>query len=322
MTAVAFALSAGFLFAWAASMQQQAGRASLPHDHPHGTVRMHRMHLWLPITAAWHLLVRHPLWLAGWCVNLGGFLCQAVALHTGSVALVQPVLVTQLVFTIPIAAWHTGRRLSPVDLGAGFAVCLGIALFVWSWGTSATDDVAPHRGRVLAAVLAALSLAVLLIARASRFRPAIRAIFASVAAGLCFAVSAVLIKLTFDSLVNEGIAATATDWCGYLLALSTAMGLLIGQDALAAGALSTAVAGMTITNPVASALIGVLGFRESVPTSPGSLAGLSAAGALLVLGVIGLARSATIRADARDSEAGRVVKHTSSATRWAHGLTP
>lgn len=319
MTAVAFALSAGFLFAWAASMQQQAGRASLPHNVPSARPSR-RMHVWLPITAAWHRLVRHPLWLAGWCVNLGGFLCQAVALHTGSVGLVQPILVTQLLFTIPIAAWHTGRRLSAADLAAGFAVCLGIALFVSNWGTSAPVEPA-HRGRVLAAVLAALGLAVLLVARASRFRPAIRAIFASVAAGLCFAVSAVLIKLTFDSLVNEGIAATAGDWCGYMLAMSTAMGLLIGQDALAAGALSTAVAGMTITNPVASALIGVLGFRESVSTSPASLAGLSASGALLVLGVIGLARSATIRADARDSEVGRVVKHTSSATRWAHGLT-
>lgn len=319
MAAVVFALSAGFLFAWAASMQQQAGRASLPHT-PSAVAPSRRVHVWLPITAVWHRLMRHPLWLTGWAVNLGGFLSQAVALHTGSVALVQPILVTQLLFTIPIAAWHTGRRLSAVDLAAGLAVCVGIALFVSAWGTSGPAQPA-NRDRVLAAVIAALGLAVLLIARASRFRPAIRAIFASVAAGLCFAVSAVLIKLTFDSLVNEGVSGTATDWCGYMLALSTAMGLLIGQDALAAGALSTAVAGMTITNPFASAVIGVLGFRESVPTSAGSLAQLSAAGALLVLGVIGLARSATIRADARDSETGRVAKHTTSATRWAHGLT-
>jgi drug/metabolite transporter (DMT)-like permease len=318
MTSVALALLAGFLFAWAASLQQQAGRASLPTSpvQPLG-----RLQVWLPITGALHCLLRHPMWLTGWAVNLGGFITQAVALHTGSVALVQPVLVTQLLFTIPIAALHTRCRPAPKDFAAGAAVCLGVGLFVASWGTREGPSVV-DRPRVLSAVLAALGLALVLVARASRMRPAIRAIFASVAAGLCFAVSAVLMKLTFDSLVNEGVGATAHDWCGYLLAVSTGLGLIIGQDALAAGALSTAVAGMAITNPVASAVIGVLGFHESVHTSAVELAGLSMAGLFLVAGVIGLAQSATIRADARDSEAHRVTRMHGSVTSWAHGLTP
>lgn len=316
MTSVALALLAGFLFAYAAGLQQQAGRASLhaPPAHTPG-----RLQVWLPITAALHRLLRHPLFLLGWAVNLGGFLTQAVALHVGSVALVQPVLVTQLLFTIPIAALHTRRKPTPTDFAAGAAVCLGVGLFVASWGTRGA--VLAYRPRVLAAVIAALCLALLLVALASRMRPSIRAVFASVAAGLCFAVSAVLMKLTLDSLLNAGVGATARDWCGYLLAVSTALGLIIGQDALAAGALSTAVAGMAITNPVASALIGVLAFHESVPSSKGALAGLSVAGLLLVAGVIGLAQSATIRADARDAEAHKVTRRQGSVTGWAHGLT-
>jgi drug/metabolite transporter (DMT)-like permease len=317
MTSVVLALLAGFLFAWAAGLQQQAGRASLTTPAP----MPGRLQVWLPITGALHQLLRHPVWLTGWLVNLGGFITQAVALHHGSVALVQPVLVTQLLFTIPIAAWHTRRRPAPADFIAGAAVCVGVGIFVASWGTRDTAVVA-YRPRVLAAVVAALCLALLLVWRASSMRPSVRAVFASVAAGLCFAVSAVLMKLTFDSLLNEGVGATAHDWCGYLLAVSTGLGLIIGQDALAAGALSTAVAGMAITNPVASAVIGVLGFHETVPTSVASLSWLSIAGLLLVAGVIGLAQSATIRADARDSEAHRVSRRQGSVTSWAHGLTP
>jgi drug/metabolite transporter (DMT)-like permease len=317
VTSVALALLAGFLFAYAAGLQQQAGRASLvaPAVHTHG-----RLQVWLPITAALHGLLRHPLFVLGWVVNLGGFITQAVALHVGSVALVQPVLVTQLLFTIPIAAVHTRRRPTPTDFAAGAAVCLGVGMFVASWGTR-DNAVLADRPRVLAAVIAALCLALVLVALASRMRSSIRAVFASVAAGLCFAVSAVLMKLTLDSLLNAGVGATAHDWCGYLLAVSTCLGLIIGQDALAAGALSTAVAGMAITNPVASAVIGVLAFDESAPTSVGSLAGLSIAGLLLVVGVIGLAQSATIRADARDAEAHKVTRRQGSATSWAHGLT-
>src|SRR5437870_4165122 len=109
MLAVPLALLAGLLFAIGASLQQQVGRAALPAlVGPHLPSR--RLHVWLPITAALRKLVRHPRWLTGWSVNVVGFMTQAIALHEGTVALVQPIMVTQLLFTVPIALWHTRRR--------------------------------------------------------------------------------------------------------------------------------------------------------------------------------------------------------------------
>ena len=116
----------------------------------------------------------------------------------------------------------------------------------------------------------------------------------AVGAGICFAMSAVFITLTTDSLLHRGVAATATDWVGYALAVSTLAGLLLGQDAFAAGSLPTAVAAMTITNPIASYLAGVFAFDVRPPTSPGALAGVAAAGALIAGGVIVLAHSPTV----------------------------
>jgi drug/metabolite transporter (DMT)-like permease len=296
MTAVALALLAGLLFACAVTLQQRVSRSILPTVVPTGVGWASRCGAWLPITGALRQLVRHPLWLTGWALNVAGFTTQAIALHHGSVALVQPILVTQLLFTIVIGALFSRRPPAPADFAAGAAVCLGIGLFVANWNTD-DQHVTAYRVRVLSAVIAALCLALVLVARASRLRRPVRAVVVSIAAGLCFSVTAVLLKLTLDSLLNDGLGPTLREWFGYLLVVSTCMGLVIGQDALASGALSTAVAGMAITNPVASAVIGVLAFHESVPSSRSALVGLSAAALLIVLGVLGLAQSATIRAE-------------------------
>jgi drug/metabolite transporter (DMT)-like permease len=320
MLPVSLALLAALLFAFGASLQQQVGRALLSvAAPPSGPVR--RLHGWLPITASVHNVVRHPLWLAGWAVNGVGFAIQAVALHTGSVALVQPVMVTQLLFTVPIAVWHTRRRPSRTTLASGIAMFAGVALFIARWGTGTAHGGSTDWSRVLGAVLVALGLAVCLVTMPVRLRRARRAVLEAVAAGLCFAVSAALMKLTADSVVRYGVG-TATQWPAYLLVVSTVLGLVIGQDALAAGHLSTAVAGMAITNPVASTVIGVYAFRDRVPITAGVLAGLACAGLLIFGGVIGMARSASALTAQRDPDDDLSGPRENSVRGWVAGVTP
>jgi hypothetical protein len=151
---------------------------------------------------------------------------------------------------------------------------------------------------VLLATAAGLGLVVLLVAAGRRYyhaQPQLRAALQSVAAGICFAMTAVFITLTADDLINRGVGETAIDWPGYALAGSTLLGLLLEQDAFAAGSLATAVAAMTITNPIASYALGVLAFEVDAPSDPGALAGLASAGLLIVIGVITLSGSPTVR---------------------------
>ena len=122
---------------------------------------------------------------------------------------------------------------------------------------------------------------------ASRFRPspALAALLLACASGVCFAMTAMFMKLTGDDLLGPGIAATARDWVGYGLAASTGIGLALGQLSHAAGPLPWSVSAMNIVNPLASYAGGVIAFHAHLPTSPGALAGLAGAGALLVLGL-------------------------------------
>jgi hypothetical protein len=52
---------------------------------------------------------------------------------------------------------------------------------------------------------------------------------------------------------------------------------------------------MTITNPAVSYLLGIYAFGVEPPETPGALAGLAGAGALICLGAIGLAHSPLVR---------------------------
>jgi hypothetical protein len=297
LVVVSLGLLAAFLFAAAASLQQNVAFQTDYASEANGADRRFgRNSVLAALVGLIGKLVRSPLWLLGWVTDLVGFLVQGAALHFGSVALVQPLLVTQLLFALPLASSRCRRWPSRRDWLAGSAICGGVAIFLAVRGVAPMDGT-PDRRRVIVAGLSALVVVGLLVL-ASAGRPLVHATLIAIAAGLCFAFSAVLMKLTAEDLVQHGIAATAVDWPGYALALSTIAGLLCEQGAFAAGSLASAVAAMTVTNPLASYLLGALAFHLAPPIGPVALAALAGAGALLFVGAVGLAHSPIVRPDA------------------------
>jgi drug/metabolite transporter (DMT)-like permease len=289
------ALLAALLFATSATFQQRASRAVASdaehRAHARGTVTRY-----LPVLLLVRRLLGQPLWLFGWLTNLLGFLAQAVALHVGSVALVQPLLTTQLLFTLPLVALWTRRRPLARDWLAVVAMCAGVAVFLSVRGAAPTDGAADRSEVLLALAVGAVAVLVTLVLAQGR-EPTVHAAIVGVGAGVCFALTAVLIKLTTSDLLDRGVVATALDWPGYTLALTTIAGLLLGQQAYAAGSLPVAVAAMSVTNPLVSYLVGILAFHVQPPTGTGTLAAVAASGLLLFLGAVGLAHSPAIRHD-------------------------
>ena len=220
-----------------------------------------------------------------------------MALHLGSVALVQPLLVAQLIFTLAVVSIWSRRRLLARDWLAALSICAGVAVFLSVRGAAPQDGTA-HRGSVLAAGAAVVVLVGVLVVAAQGRPPTIHTTCIGSAAGLCFAFSAVLTKLTATDLIHRGIPATAVDWPGYTLAASTLLGLLLEQQAFGVGPLPIAVAAMSVVNPIASYFIGILAFDVHISTGPGALAAVCAAGVLLTLGAVRLAHSPTVLGNA------------------------
>src|ERR1700726_3159202 len=57
-------------------------------------------------------LVRQPVWLVGNLADGGGYVLQFLALRRGSLALVEPLMVTGLLFALPLGALLDHRRLT------------------------------------------------------------------------------------------------------------------------------------------------------------------------------------------------------------------
>src|SRR5438067_5189699 len=100
---VLLALLAALLFALAAAAEQRAAS------------QQRQWRGWRQGLRFAARLASSPLWIAGWLADVLGFGAQAGALHVGSLSVVQPLLVTTLLFSLALAAWGSGRRLRPAD---------------------------------------------------------------------------------------------------------------------------------------------------------------------------------------------------------------
>lgn len=280
---VAAGLAAAFLFALSAFLQARAARAAVGGDP--SSLR--------EASGVTHLvrkLSRSKTWLTGWLTNLCGFGAQAAALKLGSVAAVQPLMSTQLLFVLSMASAEQRRWPKARDWASALAVCGGLALLLTAEGGSPLIG-SPRRSRVLMATACAVGLVVILVL-VSRLNPArVASMLVGVGAGLCHAMNAVFLKMTIDDLLIRGVAATAVDWPGYALAVSTLSGLMLGQLAFASGALPPAVASISVTNPAASLAVGLLAFDVPVPTGAPALAAIAISGAVIATGIAGVANS-------------------------------
>lgn len=273
---IALALTACFFFSFSASIQQRASAGVPVRSGGLSGLRRLMMHL-----------VRSPLWVLGIGINIVGFLTQAVALERGSVALVQPLMPTQLMFAVAFAAWSARAWPTAVDWICSACICAGVAVVV---GTESGHSFSPEAGldRVPYVVaVAAVAIVVLLFIAHGR-TPRTAAMTTAMAAGVCFAMTAVFLKLVADEVGHQGLLHLISPVLFGLLT-STTLATILTQAAFAAGPLPWAVSAMTIVNPVVSYAVGLLAFHA---TPPGVLTSLVAA-ALLIAGVVGLVTSSS-----------------------------
>ena len=171
------------------------------------------------------------------------------------------------------------QRAARTSVGAGLVILLTVD------ASPLTGD--PHRNRVLMATVCVVSLVLLLRQMSRHTYPWLAGLLIGVAAGLCHALNAVYLKLTVEDLFRGGVLGTLSDWPVYALTVTALSGMLLVQIAFASGPLPPAVAAMSVTNPVASFVLGILAFDAPAPRDPVVLSAIAVSGVLIALGVVG-----------------------------------
>lgn len=215
-------------------------------------------------------LAQSRLWLLGMLADVGGFVLQFVALGHGPLVLVQPLLVSGLLFALPLSAAWSGRRLGRADWGAAALTCAGLALFlvVANPATGSADTGTIVWGALLGAGVAATAVLVAL-SRAADAR--LRAVLLSGAAGILYGVAAALTKTSAHFLFSGGLLHLLAQWQPYALAVLGLGAMVLSLSGFQASTLGASLPILTVSDPVVSIVIGALAFSETVSSGPGAI---------------------------------------------------
>ncbi len=212
--------------------------------------------------------VRHPLWLIGSVVDVLGLALQVIALHLGALAIVQPLLLSGLVFAVllrGIVDRHLPVRQALWALVV--TVALGSFLLVTNGGAAPTHSAVDRVPLVLCAVCGGCLVVVAMFSGARARRLGVRAGLMGLAAGTIYAATAALIK-SVSGLALQGFLPLVAGWQLYALIVLGAGGLIVGQIAFRAGPMSAGLAVASTIDPLLSIVIGVSIYDERVLLGP------------------------------------------------------
>lgn len=234
-------------------------------------------------------LLRTPLWWIGTAVAGVGYVCQAVALAHGSLLVVQPLLVSSLLFALPLSARLAGRRVTLSEWAWAAALTIGLAIFV----LMARPRPGLYRGQELAWTVAIAVIApvvVFCVVFGARSTARRRAVLIAIAVGVLFGVVAVLTKLVMFELAEDGAVAVLKLPSLYLLAAVGVTAMFLQQSAFHAGALQMSVPTMLVLEPVVAVLLGAFVLNEHLSVSGYETVALPIAIAAMAAATIALGR--------------------------------
>jgi drug/metabolite transporter (DMT)-like permease len=226
-----------------------------------------------------------------WSIVLGalGFGLQVLALLFGALILVQPLLVTGVLFYLLVASAVAHRRPDRrLMLGAVVALA-GLSAFLLvarpSGGADSFESAAAlPLGVGLMAVVASCALAAVWI------RHELRSLPLAVATAVCYGVTAGLVRSLTSLPFDTGLLA---HWGLYALLVVGPTGFLLNQNAYQSGTVgSLSLATITVGDPLVAIGVGIAWLGESVHSDQWSILGEVLALAVMATGVILLARRA------------------------------
>jgi drug/metabolite transporter (DMT)-like permease len=228
-------------------------------------------------------LVKQPLWIASIGGTVFGFALQVVALKYGPLAVVEPILVCDLIFAALISAYL--RKKYDPSLLSGVVVCAGgiIAFILIAKPQAGVTSVGAHVVLPLAIGLAAAIAGCLVVANRST---ALKPLALALACGVCYGVSAFLVKIVVSN-VHLGLVYLLTHWAIYALAVVGPLGFLLNENAFQQGTLiSPVLAIITACDPIVSIALGALWLKEGLANTTGAIIGEILALIAMVIGIV------------------------------------
>jgi drug/metabolite transporter (DMT)-like permease len=250
------------------------------------------------IVTSW---IRQPSWWLGTVGAIGGYVFQALALAHGSLLLVQPLLVSSLLFVLPLGARFSNQHVRARDWC--WAVLLTAALTVFVLVGQ------PREGHYRAPVPAwsvalgtSVPVVIVCVLAARRTFGRRRATLLAGAVAVLLGMVAVLTKVSTHRVAVHGWHGLLTVPAPYLLVALAVTVTVLQQSAFHAGALQASVPIMLVGEPVVAVLLGVVILGEHLV--------VRGAGTVILVVAVGAMTAATIALGRDSASTGQVAKKT------------
>ena len=237
-------------------------------------------------------MLSHPLWLGAVGCDVVGLALQITALHLGALVVVQPLLVSGLLFALLLRRFHDRHHIGRRQVGWAVVLSAALAGFVAlaTTGHHPAHETADHLPALVAGVCGAL-LAGAAVDLGRRQRTEGRsAALLGVAVGIIYAATAALLKGVSD-VALKGPGSLFTSWQLYAVLVIGAAGLLLNQLAFQAGPLTASLPATATVDPLLSTVVGVVVYDEHIRRGAGGGVVLALLVVLLGIAVIQLARN-------------------------------
>jgi drug/metabolite transporter (DMT)-like permease len=233
-------------------------------------------------------LLRDRSWWLGSLVSAAGFAFQAAALGLGSVLLVQALLVTSLLFALPINARLTHRRVTRWEWTWAALLAASVAVIVVVGNPTAGHSRASLE--TWTAIIAVLGPAlVLCVIGAGIWKGPVSAVLLALVSGALWGVFAALTKGVVDRL-DDGLWELLRTPELYAWALVGIAGTAWQQSSFRAGSLTASLPTMTVAEPVVGSILGVVVLGEALRPGDAGWLTLIVAVAAMVVAAAALAR--------------------------------
>jgi uncharacterized membrane protein len=251
--AAILALLAAVCFALAATLWQKAAlsMAGVSFRHPKTLL----------------VLLGQWVWMLGLVAQIVGVVLQAAALDRGRVSIIQPLLVTTVIWALPLGYFLTGQAIGRREIAGAAIIVAGLALFASFGDPAAGVDEAPGSDWAASILVIGTACAAMMLF-ANRGGPSTRAALLGTIAGMLYGLSATLMKPVVENWHAEGIDGLVTDWETWVWAAAGIVGFLFQQLSLSTGRLVPSVATVSVANPVVSVLLGALVLQERLDKDP------------------------------------------------------
>ncbi len=235
-------------------------------------------------------LARHVLsewrWRLGVAAALVGLALHAIALHLGSLTVVQPLAVTALFFAMVFRDLLDRRSPPRRTVAWGAITAVGLGLFLTAAGPTGGEDLPDTQA---AALLIGLGAGGMLVALwASGQLPAHAGLLLGTAGGIVFGLMAGAIKSTTSA---WSVGELFTSWPLYAMVTIGLSGFLLNQYIYNRTRLPESLPMLNLVNPLVALAFGIVVFAERPSGSPLSLALECLGLAVVLVGIFVLGRT-------------------------------